>query len=101
MRPELKTGAPGGSLVEISESEYCDSTLFGKWLEFFIASVHPSPERKVLLCLDDHTTHSKNLKALELARKSGLIMLQLPGHTIHKLQSFDVAFSKPLETFYI
>lgn len=101
MAPELKIGAPEGSIVEISESGYIDSMLFVKWLEFFIATVHPTKERAVLLCLDGHTTHSKNLKALELARDSGVIMLQLPAHTTHKLQPLDVAFFKPLETFYI
>lgn len=101
MAPELKIGAPEGSLVEISESGYIDSSLFVKWLQFFVDTVHPSQERKVLLCLDGHTTHSKNLQALELARESGVIMLQLPAHTTHKLQPLDVTFFKPLETFYI
>lgn len=101
MAPELKIGAPEGSLVEISETGYIDSDLFVKWLQFFIDTVRPSKERKVLLCLDGHTTHSKNLKALELARDNGVIMLQLPGHTTHRLQPLDVAFFKPLETFFI
>lgn len=101
MAPELKIGAPEGSLIEISESGYIDSALFVKWLDFFIKTVHPSKEKKVLLCLDGHTTHSKNLQALELARDHGVILLQLPSHTTHKLQPLDVSFFKPLETFYI
>lgn len=101
MAAELRIGAPEGSLVEISESGYIDSALFVKWLEFFIETVHPSKDKKVLLCLDGHTTHSKNLRALEIARDAGVILLQLPAHTTHKLQPLDVAFFKPLETFYI
>lgn len=54
-----------------------------------------------MLCLDGHITHSKNLRALELARDHGVILLQLPGHTTHKLQPLDVSFFKPLETFCI
>lgn len=101
MAPELQVGAPPGSLIEISETGYIDSELFVKWLQFFIDAVNPTKEKKVLLCLDGHTTHSKNLRALELARDHGVILLQLPGHTTHKLQPLDVSFFKPLETFYI
>lgn len=44
--------------------------------------------------------HTKNLEALELFRDAGIILLQLPAHTTHRLQRLDVAFFKPLETFY-
>lgn len=73
MAPELKIGTPEGSLIEISESGYIDSALFVKWLEFFIQTVHPTKDSKVLLSLDKHNTHSNNLRALELTRDHGVI----------------------------
>ncbi|XP_018573656.1 uncharacterized protein LOC108912761 [Anoplophora glabripennis] len=100
MSPELKVGAPPGSLVEISGSGYINSELFCKWLQHFISVVKPNEEMKVLLLLDGHSTHSKNLDALMLARENGVILLQLPGHTTHRLQPLDVFFFKPMETYY-
>lgn len=40
------------------------------------------------------------MEALELCRANGIILLELPGHTTHRLQPLDVAFFKPLETYY-
>lgn len=99
--PELANGAPLGSLVEISETGYINSELFVKWLQHFISYIKPDQEHKILLLLDGHTTHSKNLEALQLAKESGIIMLQLPGHTTHRLQPLDVCFFKPLSSFFI
>lgn len=99
--PELANGAPLGSIVTVSESGYINSTLFVEWLKHFIKNVKPTLENKVLLLLDGHTTHSKNLDALYLAKANGIIMLQLPGHTTNRIQPLDVAFFKPLSTYYI
>ena len=99
MHPALGTGSPPGSLVEISYTGYSNSDLFTKWLQHFIDFVKPTPDRKVLLVLDGHTTHSKNLQAILLVRQSGVILLHLPSHTTHRLQPLDVAVFKPLETF--
>ena len=97
---DLKTGAPEGSLVEVSETGYINSDLFIKWLRHFIKFVKPSAEEKVLLVLDGHSTHSKNLEAINLAKENGVIILQLPGHTTHRLQPLDVAVFKPLQLYY-
>lgn len=99
--PELANGAPLGSIVTVSESGYINSTLFVEWLKHFIKNVKPTLENKVLLLLDGHTTHSKNLDALYLAKANGIIMLQLPGHTTNRIQPLDVSFFKPLSTYYI
>ncbi|KAJ8927942.1 hypothetical protein NQ314_019574 [Rhamnusium bicolor] len=97
---ELSNAAPPGSKIEISDSGYINSELFVKWLRHFIDVVHPSKEKKVLLLLDGHTTHCKNLEALLLARESGVILMQLPGHTTHRLQPLDRSFFKPMEVYY-
>lgn len=46
--------------------------------------------------LDDHTTHTKNLEA----RQNGIILLQLPGRTTHRLQPLDVAVFGPMQKSY-
>ncbi|KAL0829651.1 hypothetical protein ABMA28_003157 [Loxostege sticticalis] len=94
--PELANGAPLGSVVTVSESGYINSALFVESLKHFIKIVKPTPENKVLLLLDGHTTHSKNLEALCLAKDNGIILLQLPGHTTNRIKPLDVSFFKPL-----
>ena len=66
----------------------------------FIDTVRPSNDRKVLLILGGHSTHTKNLNAITLARDNGVVMFCLPAHTTHKLQPLDVSFFKPLSIFY-
>lgn len=100
MAPDLGEGAPPGSIVEISDTGYINADLFLTWLKHFIAAVKPTTENKILLILDGHTTHSRNLAAIELARENGVILLQLPGHTTHRLQPLDVAIFKPLQVYY-
>lgn len=99
--PELEIGAPLGGSVEISDTGYINSDLFLKWLKHFKNVVQPGPEKAVILLLDGHSTHSKNLDALNYAREHNIHLLQLPGHTTHRLQPLDVAFFKPLQSYYV
>jgi len=43
---------------------------------------------------------TKTAKALQLAQDSGVIVVSMPGHTTHRVQPMDVAFS-PLRSCYI
>lgn len=99
--PELEIGAPSGSVIEISDSGYINSELFLTWLKHFHSHVKSTKENPIVILLDGHTTHSKNLEALIFAKENGIVLLQLPGHTTHRLQPLDVAFFKPLGLYYI
>ena len=48
-----------------------------------------------MLILDSHVTHTKNLAATEMSREAGVVMVSLPPHTTHRLQSLDVVFFGP------
>jgi DDE superfamily endonuclease len=76
------------------------SDLFVVWLEFFIATVRPSVDRKVLLVLDGQTTHAKSIAAIELAKENGVILLQLPTHFAERLQPLADSFLRPLKEAY-
>ena len=98
----LKTGAPPDTIFSFNpESGYINKELFLVWLNHFIEKVRPSKQNKVLLLLDGHSSHTKNVQALDLARENGVILLALPGHTTHRLQPLDVTFFKPLSSYYI
>ena len=98
--PELKDGAPCGSIVTCNETGWMSSGVFLQWLQHFIAWVKPSSSKPILLVLDGHSMHVKNLKAILLARSANVIMLLLPPHTTHKAQPLDKTFFKPLQTYY-
>lgn len=100
LAPQLGRGAPAGSLIEVAEHGFITSELFLKWLQHFIDFVKPDKNKKVILLLDGHTTHTKNLDALNLARAKDVILLQLPGHTTHRLQPVDVGVFGPMQIYY-
>ena len=71
MKPELHDGAPIGTVRSVSESGCMNSEVFRKYLQHVISHVKPSPAFPVLLVLDVHSSHTNNLDALDLARKTG------------------------------
>ncbi|KAL8585211.1 hypothetical protein ACOMHN_013226 [Nucella lapillus] len=96
----LTIGAPNGTVFACTDSGWIDSDVFLQWLHHFIRCVKSSPENKHLLLLDGHTSHSKNLEAIKLARENGVIMMSFPAHTTHRLQPLDVTFFKSLKNWY-
>ena len=100
MADSLKEGAPAGTAFACTKSGWIDSDVFVEWLKHFIEDVKPTQENKILLLLDGHSSHSKNIEAINLAREKGVIMMSFPSHCTHRLQPLDVAFFKSLKTVY-
>ena len=75
--------------------------MFLKWLTHVADIVIPSVIRNILVLLNGHSTHTKNIETLQLALDSGAIMVSLSGHTTHRLQPLDVAFLRHLSSHYI
>lgn len=99
-KPELIDGAPPGSWAEVHPSGWIQSDLFLKWFEKFIVFSRASYTNRVLLLLDGHATHTKNIELIDKACEAGVILLCFPPHCTHKLQPLDVAFMKPLRIYY-
>lgn len=57
--------------------------VFTDWFKHF--NKHTS-ESKVLLILDDHFSHTRNIDVIERARENNVDILSLLPHTTHKLQ---------------
>lgn len=70
------------------------------WFEHFLHHARPTKQDPVLLILDGHATHTRNLTLLEMARANNVHILVIPPHTSHRLQALDVGFMKPFSTFY-
>jgi hypothetical protein len=90
MKPELKDGAPAGSIFMFHPSRWLQLESFTTWFEHFISVVKPSKVDPALLILDGHATHVRNLDAIDLATY----------HTLHRMQPLDVSFMKPLTVYY-
>lgn len=100
MNAALKTGAPEGAEFSCNPSGYMTLELFNVWFDHFLKHTHPSEESPVLLIIDGHSSHTKNLAFTEKARAHHVTVLVLPPHCSNKLQPLDVAFMAPFKTFY-
>jgi hypothetical protein len=94
-KQELSEGSPPGTKLALTESRWITSEVFVQWLKHFIATVKPSKYNKALIVLDGHSTHTKSLKAIELTRENGVLLLSIPVRTIHQLQPLHISFSNP------
>lgn len=93
----FSVGMPPGTTISMSEKGYMTGEVFLKFLDHLATY---KPEGPILLILDGHSSHSKDLKVLEHALELGITMLCLPPHSTHVLQPLDVSFFKPLKQYY-
>lgn len=100
MKAELLDGAPPGTVAVCHPSGWIQSEIFVEWLNHFISAVKPKKQNPVLLLLDGHSTHTKNLPLIEKARDNGVIILSFPPHCTHRLQPLDVSVMGPMSTYY-
>jgi transposase len=101
VRPEFVDRAPTGTIYGGSKTGWITSELFEKWFIHFVQAVRPDvrPE-PVLLILDGHSSHTRNLAVINKARESNVIILSLPSHCTHRMQPLDLSFFKSLNAFY-
>ena len=95
----LTHGAPIGTLSAFNKKGYMTKVEFISWLNHFIIYSKPSQQNRVLLIVDGHSTHIKNIEAIEIAIHNNIDILCLPAHTSYRLQPLDVAFMGPFKTY--
>lgn len=100
MKAELLDRAPPGTTSACNPKGWMTTEIFTIWFKQFIQFSGASPSNKVLLLLDGHASHTQNLDVIDLARQHGVVIICFPPHCTHKLQPADVAFMKPLSTYY-
>lgn len=69
---------PPGGWCEVHPSGWINADLFLVWFRKFIELSKATKESPVLLILDGHSTHTKNLQLIEMARENGVVLLFLP-----------------------
>lgn len=98
MKAELLDGAPPGSIAACHPSGWIQQHLFTQWLYHFIRHAKPSAESPILLTLDSHYSHTRNIDVIDIARQNNVTIVSLPPHTSHKMQSLDLTFMSPFKT---
>lgn len=63
-----------------------------------IKHVTPSMEHRVLLLLDNYSSHL-NVETLNLAKENGVVLVFFPPHCTHKLQPLDVLVFGPFKMY--
>jgi hypothetical protein len=97
---QLMNDCPPGAWAAFHPSGWMQSDIFFTWFKKFVEWSRATKEKPVLLLLDGHFTHTKNMDVIEHARANGVILLCFPPHCTHRLQPLDVSFMKPLSVFY-
>nr|CAI5856155.1 unnamed protein product [Callosobruchus analis] len=100
MTSTLMKGAPPGSIGRCHPSGWMQTNHFTEWFNHFVAKTKPTADEPVLLNLDGHHSHTKNIEVIEIARKNFVTIIGLPPHTTHKLQSLDKSFMGPFKHYY-
>jgi hypothetical protein len=74
--------------------------LFSQWFLHFIKHTKPTKEDSVILVLDRHYSHTRNLEVITLSQENHVDNICLPPHSSHKMQPLDKAFMGTLKIFY-
>jgi len=93
-------GTPLGTVYHCHHSGCIQRVIFTEWFRHFLLHSASSVNFPSLLILDGHSTHTRNIEVIDLARDNGVTLLVLPPHCSHRLQPLDVAYMKPLSTYY-
>jgi len=101
LMPEFLHKAPNGAIGGANPSGWINEELFSKWFDHFIKWSQPRHRTQpIVLIMDGHGSHTKNLDVISKARDNNIILISLPSHCTHKLQPLDIAFFKSMNTYY-
>ncbi len=100
MNPTLMNGTPPGTTYSCHESGWIQTDSFAEWFTEFIHFTKPTEQDPVVLVLDGHYSHVRNLGVILEARKNFVSIVCLPPHCTHRMQPLDKSFMSPFKTKY-
>lgn len=92
------SNGPPGCIGEANGSGWMNEDTFLIFMKHFVKHVRPTPEKKVLLLLDNHDSHLY-VPTIEFCRANGVVLLSFPPHTSHKLQPLDRGVYGPFKHY--
>ncbi|KAJ8359376.1 hypothetical protein SKAU_G00159010 [Synaphobranchus kaupii] len=96
VRPHFIQAAPCGSIGAANGSGWMQEKEFVVFLQHFVSQTRATPTNKVLLLLDNHSSHC-SIPAIQHYKEHGIILLTFPPHCSHKLQPLDLSVFGPLK----
>lgn len=97
-REHFLSNAPPGSTGAANPSGWMKREHFLDFCKHFVKHVGCSPERPVLLLLDNHDSHL-SIAALDYLKSNGVTALSFPAHCSHKLQPLDRSVYGPFKKY--
>ena len=98
VKAELLDSPPTGSTTACHKAGWIQKESFTQRLKYFVHSVKLSKKHSVILTLDGHYSHSRNIEVIDCARENGMHIVCLPPHSTHCL--LDFSYVQPLKTYY-
>ncbi|XP_036001785.1 jerky protein homolog-like [Fundulus heteroclitus] len=93
------TGAPPGAKGTATRTGWMNEDIWPEFLDHLIQHTNCTPDRPMLLILDNLKADI-SLKAIEMSKSNGIVLLTLPPHTSHRMQPLDVTVYGPFKTQY-
>ena len=90
-------GGPPGCIGRATRSGWINADLFVDFLTRISKFTGCSPDRKILVIMDNHESHL-SIAAIDKARDLGIVLLKIPPKTLHKLQPLDVSVYGPFKS---
>nr|XP_039250156.1 uncharacterized protein LOC120327864 [Styela clava] len=90
---------PSGSDGAATRAGWINEETFINYLDHFNKHTRCIPDRKVLLIFDNHDAHV-SLRAVDMAKANGVVVLTIPPHTSHKLRPLDKTVYGPYKRAY-
>lgn len=87
----IEKDGPPGAIYDCSKNGSTNEALCLKWLHHFKESMKSSEENKILLIMDNHSSHS-TLEDYQFCKENHITMLSIPPHSSHRMQPLDVTF---------
>lgn len=91
-------GGPSGCVGVANKSGSMQGNEFLKFMKHFAKHVKPSVDKKVLVLLDNHTSHIY-LPVIDFCREVGIVLLSFPPNCSHKLQPLDQFVYGPFQQY--
>ncbi|XP_059911550.1 uncharacterized protein LOC132460708 [Gadus macrocephalus] len=91
-------GGPVGFAGSGNPTGWMKEPDFLLYLAHFTSHTRVSKESKLLLLLDNHTSHL-SIAAIDYCRANGIVLLSFPPHCTHRLQPMDISVFGPLKGY--
>lgn len=96
--PQLEKDGLKGAVWKCSDDGLVNEHLFFEWLQRFASHAQPSPQKPILLILDNHPSHI-SVRIDEFCEENDIHMLSLPPNASHIMQPLGTFFKQLKESY--